>query len=109
MRGSNPRLEGGLVAAFIAAMLILFVGNWLYFALMESSDHQATLGKMAIGIAVTNLNGQRITFARASGRYFAKMISSLISFQIGYIMVGFTERKQALHDLIASCLVLKTT
>ena len=72
---------------------------------MESSAKQATLGKLALAIKVTDLNGNRISFGRASGRYFAKIISGLI-FCIGYIIAGFTEKKQALHDMIANCLVV---
>jgi uncharacterized RDD family membrane protein YckC len=72
---------------------------------MESSSKQATLGKLALGIVVTDLNGNRISFGRATGRYFGKIVSGMI-FAIGYIMAGFTEKKQALHDMIASCLVV---
>lgn len=86
-------------------VLASFVGNWLYFALMESSSMQATLGKKALGIVVTDVNGQRIGFGRATGRYFAKIISSII-FLIGYIMAAFTAKKQALHDMIAGTLVV---
>lgn len=79
--------------------------GWLYYTLMESSVRQATLGKMAIGIVVTDINGGRISFARATGRHFCKILSALILL-IGYIMAGFTPRKQALHDMIADCLVI---
>lgn len=78
---------------------------WLYFALMESSGKQATLGKLALGIKVVDLQGQRISFSRATGRYFAKILSSII-LMIGYLMAGMTRRKQALHDMMASCLVI---
>ena len=88
------------------SMTINIVGQWLYFSLMESSSWQATLGKKALGLYVTDLEGNRITFARATGRYFAKLISSL-TLLIGYIMAGFTEKKQALHDMIAGCLVMR--
>ena len=74
---------------------------------MESSSRQATVGKMALGLKVTDLEGRRISFARASGRHFAKYISGMILL-IGYIMAGFTERKQALHDMIAGTLVQRT-
>jgi uncharacterized RDD family membrane protein YckC len=74
---------------------------------MESSAHQGTLGKIALGLFVTDLQGRRISFGRASGRFFAKIITGLIPFFIGYIMAGFTEKRQALHDMIAGCLVLK--
>jgi len=80
--------------------------GWLYFALMESSSKQATLGKLALGIHVTDLDGRRIGFGRATGRYFAKILSALI-LGIGFLMAAFTERKQGLHDLIAQTLVLK--
>jgi len=71
---------------------------------MESSSYQATLGKMIFGMKVTDLNGNRISFERATGRHFAKWLSGLV-LCIGYIMVGFTERKQGLHDLLAGTLV----
>jgi uncharacterized RDD family membrane protein YckC len=73
---------------------------------MESSAWQGTLGKKALGLTVTDLEGRRISFGRATGRYFAKIISTLI-LCIGYMMAGFTERKQALHDMIAGTLVLR--
>lgn len=79
--------------------------GWLYFALMESSEKQATLGKMALGIMVTNMHGHRITFMRATGRHFAKYISGIILL-IGFMMAGFTKKKQALHDMIADTLVV---
>ena len=86
--------------------LIRLVVAWLYFALLESSSYQATVGKMALGIKVTDLNGNRISFGRATGRYFAKIISTIICF-VGYIMAAFTSRKQALHDMIAGTLVMQ--
>ena len=99
----------GLIIAMIAGYLVLVAGiaiaGWLYFALMESSSQQGTLGKMALGIKVTDMAGSRISFGRATGRYFAKMISSL-TLGVGYIMAGFTQQKQALHDIIAGCLVV---
>ena len=77
---------------------------WLYFAIMESSAKQGTLGKMAVGLVVTDKRGKRLTFGRATGRYFAKWISGKILI-IGYIMAAFTEKKQALHDIIAGTMV----
>jgi uncharacterized RDD family membrane protein YckC len=94
------------VGLFIRIAIISSIIQWLYFALMESSSWQATLGKKALGLEVTDLEGRRISFGRATGRYFAKIISTLILF-IGYIMAGFTEKKQALHDMIAGTLVLR--
>jgi uncharacterized RDD family membrane protein YckC len=87
--------------------LFTIAASWLYEALMESSSYQATLGKMIFGMKVTDLYGNRISFARATGRHFAKIISGMI-LCIGFIMVGFTERKQGLHDLIAGTLVRRS-
>jgi uncharacterized RDD family membrane protein YckC len=79
---------------------------WLYFAGMESSARQATLGKSCAGITVTDENGHRISFGRATGRYFGKFISAITLF-VGYLMAAFTPKKQALHDMMAGCLVLR--
>jgi uncharacterized RDD family membrane protein YckC len=87
--------------------ILLVFGSWLYEAFMESSSYQATLGKMIFGMKVTDLSGNRISFERATGRHFAKWLSGMI-LGIGYIMVGFTERKQGLHDLIAGTLVRRS-
>lgn len=84
-----------------------FLLNWLYSAVMECSKLQATLGKLAVGMVVTDLNGNRISFLRATGRYFAKILSAVI-LGIGFLMVGWTQRKQGLHDSIAGTLVYKT-
>lgn len=87
------------------AMLLSFVVVWWYYALCESSPWQATVGKLAIGIRVTDMEGRRISLGRALIRYPAMLLSTLIVF-IGFIMVAFTRRKQGLHDLIAGTLVL---
>ena len=79
---------------------------WLYFALFESSAKQSTLGKRLLNLYVTDLAGNRISFARATGRHFSKLISSA-TLLIGYMMAGFTEKKQALHDMIAGTLVMR--
>ena len=89
-------------------ILISAVLKWLYFALLESSSWQATLGKKALGLEVTDLDGRRISFGRATGRTFAKIISAMILY-VGFMMAGFTEKKQALHDMIAGCLVIRKT
>ena len=103
--------DGAFPAGFVILLLVLFPAaiavTWLYYAKMESSPSQGTLGKIALGLIVTDTEGRRITFGRASGRFFAKMITGMIPLAIGYIMAGFTEKKQALHDMIATCLVLR--
>jgi uncharacterized RDD family membrane protein YckC len=96
----------GSILFFILFYVLLFAGIWLYYAIMESSSWQATLGKKALNLQVTDLEGRRISFGRATGRFFGKIISGMI-LNIGYIMAGFTEKKQALHDMIAGCLVIR--
>ena len=83
----------------------LFAG-WLYEALLLSSAWQATIGKMVLGLRVTDVQGQPIDFGRATVRHFAKYLSTLM-LGIGYLMVAFTAKKQGLHDLIAGTLVQK--
>jgi uncharacterized RDD family membrane protein YckC len=103
-------VHGGSIALFLVFLLgmIFFVGlQWLYFAGMESSERQATFGKVLTSLKVTDLQGRRITFKRATGRFFAKFITGMIPLAIGYIMAGFTAKKQALHDIIARTLVLR--
>ena len=106
----NDEIAFGAIASLIGLIsfsaMVSIVITWLYFALLESSSKRGTLGKMALGIKVTDLDGNRISFARATGRYFGKILSGMI-FMIGYIMAGLTEKKQALHDMLASCLVMK--
>ena len=80
--------------------------GWLYEALLVSSSYQATLGKMALGIVVTDMQGRRISFLRATGRYFGKIVSGML-IMIGYLMQPFTEKRQTLHDIMAGCLVLR--
>ena len=102
MSGPDSKALGVTV---LSNRIFSFLLHWLYFTLMESSSKQATLGKMAIGIIVTDYNGQRISLLRANGRYFGKFLSAFI-FGIGFIMAGFTRRKQALHDMLAETLVV---
>lgn len=102
----SPEEVIALLGAFSKFIVLGVVIEWLYYALLESSAWQATIGKKTLGLEVTDLAGRRISFARATGRYFGKFISAII-FLIGYIMAGFTEKKQALHDMMAGCLVMR--
>ena len=87
---------------FVLGALIM----WLYFALSESSRTQATLGKMIVGLYVTDEDGHRINFSRATGRHFGKYISGVL-LGIGFLMAGFSAKKQGLHDMLAKTLVLR--
>jgi len=100
----------GMVGAFAGAMAMVWIftiiAGWLYFSLMESSKFQGTIGKLALGIIVTDMEGNKISFGRATGRYFGKIVSAIILY-VGFMMAGFTEKKQGLHDILASTLVWK--
>jgi uncharacterized RDD family membrane protein YckC len=97
--------DASMTASSSASSISTVIG-WLYYTLMESSAKQATVGKMALGIIVMDLEGRRIGFGKATGRYFAKILSALI-IGIGFLMVAFTQRKQGLHDILAGTLVIK--
>ena len=99
-------MVAAIVAAASAVALLIFILQVLYFSLMESSKYQGTVGKMALGLIVTDANGAKLDFGKALVRNLGKIVSSLI-LCIGYIMAGFTEKKQALHDMIANTLVVK--
>jgi len=86
--------------------LVGLVLSWLYYALFESSAARGTPGKQALSLRVTDLYGRRISFARATGRFFARIVS-WITLGIGFVMIAFTGRRQGLHDLIAETVVLK--
>ena len=95
-----------IMAVIFSLAAVSLAVTWLYHALMESSEWQATIGKKVLDLVVTDMAGGRVTFWRATGRHFAKMVSNMI-YPFGHIMAGFTQQKQALHDMIAGCLVLR--
>jgi uncharacterized RDD family membrane protein YckC len=103
----DPVFVAAIFLRFFFLFALFVFAQWLYFAGMESSAREATFGKAAMSLRVTGLTGQHLTFGHATGRFFAKIISGLIPLGIGYIMAGFTEKKQALHDMIAGTLVLR--
>jgi uncharacterized RDD family membrane protein YckC len=109
MKGEDFQMPAPIISAIFFVTLASIVLVWIYNASMESSKHQGTLGKLALGLIVTDSQGRPIGFGHATGRYFAKIITGLIPLGIGYAMAGFTEKKQALHDMIAGCLVLRRT
>jgi uncharacterized RDD family membrane protein YckC len=104
MGNSDPDAAGamGMMLGFSVSIVV----QWIYEAGFQSSARQATPGKMALDMVVTDDSGGRISFARASGRHFAKYISSLVLL-IGFLIQPFTDKKQALHDLMAGTLVVR--
>ena len=97
---------GSILRIGFTVYLVFFIMGWLYFALFQSGPRQATIGKMAMGMIVTDVDGARLSFAKASLRYFGKYLSSAVM-MIGYIIAAFTEKRQALHDFIANTVVIK--
>lgn len=95
-----------VVGAGLLGNLVGLLVAWIYHAGMQSSPKQATFGKMAFGIKVTRLDGERASFLRATARYFSTLVSTVLA-MIGYLMAAFTQKKQALHDLIAGTLVVR--
>jgi uncharacterized RDD family membrane protein YckC len=100
--GMMGAIFGAMATMWLTAFCILI----LYYSIMESSKSQASLGKMAMGIKVTDMEGNRLTFGKAFLRSIGKILSAMIMY-IGYLMAAFTEKKQGLHDMIASTLVVK--
>ncbi|MDD1704683.1 MAG: RDD family protein [Methanoregula sp.] len=99
--GTTAALFGSIIAAYGVALIIV---PWVYFAGFESSRSQATPGKLLMRIVVTDLEGNKPTFARVTLRHFAKFISLI--FCLGFIAIRFSKKKQGFHDMIAGCLVL---
>jgi uncharacterized RDD family membrane protein YckC len=104
--GFKPEAIGAIVADLFFYLVGPFAA-WLYFAIMESGSKQATYGKRIMGLCVTDMAGQRIGFGRATARFFGKIVSA-IPFDLGFVMAGFTDRKQALHDMMAGTLVVRS-
>ncbi|MBW1931075.1 MAG: zinc-ribbon domain-containing protein [Deltaproteobacteria bacterium] len=116
-------VTGGFIGAFVGGFYGAITGTtadsdvlgravgilvgWLYYAIMESSEKHATLGKLAVGIKVIDISGEGVSFARATARHFAKILSA-IPLALGYIAVAFTKKKQGFHDMIAGCLVVNS-
>jgi uncharacterized RDD family membrane protein YckC len=102
MAGMFHSIGGYLVIVYLVSIIIA----WLYFAILESSEYQATIGKMVLKVRVVDRHFNRISFGNASGRFFGKLLSGLI-LGIGYLMVLWTPQRQALHDQIADTYIIK--
>jgi uncharacterized RDD family membrane protein YckC/Tfp pilus assembly major pilin PilA len=90
----------------LAYLLTFLVAPWLYSALMASSASQGTVGKLAVGLRVADLQGNRVSFGRATGRFFAEWVTGL-TLGVGYLMPLFTSKRQTLHDKIAGTVVVR--
>jgi uncharacterized RDD family membrane protein YckC len=99
-------LEQQTYVGLLSSGILLVSLSWLYFAIMESSKYQATVGKLLLGVKVVDLKGKRISFLKATGRYLGKFLSRLL-LGFGFIMMLFTKKKQCLHDKLTKTLVVK--
>jgi uncharacterized RDD family membrane protein YckC len=79
-------LDSRVMTGWVLFTVLAVLWQWLYYALMESSSRQGTLGKMAMNLAVTDLDGRRLTFARASGRFLGKGVSNVLAGMV--LLVG---------------------
>lgn len=102
--GSDPN-SGDMLLVRLSSNGLSIVAGWLYYSLCESSSWQGTVGKKVLGLRVTDLDGRRISFGKATGRHFGKILSGLI-LGIGFIMIAFSDQKQGLHDQLAGTLVV---
>jgi len=105
--GEGDNIENIMGVTMIGYSAFLLIASWLYFAITESSSWRASIGKILLGIAVTDYEGRKISFGRATARYFASIISYLLLL-LGFVAAGFTPRKQTLHDLIAHTVVVRS-
>lgn len=102
----SPEMIMAILSSVFLYAGVAFAGQWLYEALLTSSSWQGTIGKRVLRLKVVDEAGNRIGFGRATGRFFAKILSSMF-FCIGFIMIAFTERKTGLHDMLAGTKVLR--
>jgi uncharacterized RDD family membrane protein YckC len=102
----SPEMIMAILSSVFLYAAVAFVGQWLYEALLTSSSWQGTIGKRVLRLKVVDEAGNRIGFGRATGRFFAKILSSMF-FCIGFIMIGFTDKKRGLHDMLADTVVMK--
>ena len=104
--GSSFSSFGSVLWSIGEAFAIVLVIRWIYFAYLESSPRQATLGKLALGLVVVGKDNNRVSFARATGRWLGKLLS-WATIGIGFSLIGYTEKRQGLHDLIAQTYVVR--
>ncbi len=102
----SPEMIFSIIGSASIFFIVAFVGYWLYEALLTASSWQGTVGKRVLRLKVTDEAGNRISFARSTGRFFAKILSQVILW-IGFIMVAFTDKKRGLHDMLAGTLVMR--
>ena len=107
--GTGKDSDMAIGVGVVFALLIYFVVGWLYEALLTSGPHGATFGKQAVGVRIVRADGVPLSFGRATGRHFLKvLVTPMVPLAIGYMLAGWTKGKRALHDFMADTLVIKT-
>jgi uncharacterized RDD family membrane protein YckC len=101
----GPTLFQQVLTPDVSQLVLILVGI-MYYAIMEASRHQASLGKLALELKVTDADGRRLSLSKSVLRNASKLLSASLLL-LGYLAAAFTRRKQALHDLIAGAIVLK--
>jgi len=102
----SPEMIFSIIGGASMFLILVFVGYWLYEALLTASSWQGTIGKRVLRLKVTDEAGNRISFGRSTGRFFAKILS-YATLWIGFIMVAFTDKKRGLHDILAGTVVVR--
>jgi len=120
--GISRRLIASIIDIFVIILLFMFLElitetldetsfyilfvltMWAYFVFQESSTLKSTVGKQAVNIIITDLNGNRISFTQATNRFILKILS-IIPFFAGLLLILFTSKKQAFHDIVAKTVV----
>jgi uncharacterized RDD family membrane protein YckC len=107
--GFGERLMAALIDLLIIVVPSIFVPivlPWLYYAFQESSEDGATVGKNAMGIRVVTIEGHRLSFGQATGRFFCRLLN-IFTFGIGYLMMLVSSKRQCLHDVLAGTAVIR--
>ncbi len=99
LRSFGPFFAGFAIVNLISWIIALLYEGWFV------SNRGGTPGKLLFGLRIVRTNGDKLSFARACGRYLATVVSSLTLF-IGYIMAAFDDQKRALHDHICDTRVV---
>ena len=101
----NEPMMPALVGSVLVGAVLLFLMSWLYSAGVTSSSFEGTFGKMIMGLKVTDYDGRRLSFGKATVRFLAKILSTLI-LGIGLFLIAFSDRRQGMHDRIAGTYVI---
>ncbi len=95
-----------IVIIFIPSAFIPILPGWLYWSLQQSGNSQSTIGQNALEIKILSLDGKKVTFGQATGRFFGNSLN-VLTFFIGYFMFFFNDKNQCLHDMVSECIVVK--